>query len=77
MLVYLILVSCFQQLAQDCQILQERLDEVTVQYMSLEDVIEEKESLIKMMRAKVKELEERASTISVLQYQVTFALCNR
>jgi chromosome segregation ATPase len=58
-----------EQLAQDCQILQERLDEVTVQYMSLEDVIEEKESLIKMMRAKVKELEERASTISVLQYQ--------
>ena len=70
----MVVILSIQQLAQEYKVVQENLDEVTARFMLAQELIGEKESDIKAMKAKIEELEERASTIPVLQQQV---LCNR
>ena len=70
----MVVILSIQQLAQEYKVVQENLDEVTARFMSAEELIGEKESDIKAMEAKIEELEERASTIPVLQQQVTYCV---
>ena len=60
-----------QQLAKECKIIRENLDQVTARFMSSEELIEEKVAEIKEMEAKIRQLEETASTVPVLQQQVS------
>jgi chromosome segregation ATPase len=58
-----------EQLMQECKHARENLDQVTARYMSAEELIEEKESDMKEMEVKIRQLEETASTVPILQQQ--------
>ena len=63
----MVVIASVQQLAQEYKVVQENLDEVMARFMSAEEVVGEKESDIKAMKAKIEELEEKLSTIPELQ----------